>query len=128
MENPEISPEALAALSAFVSPPTSRSDVNAQIQHLVSLSKKNGYVSIQNINDVIPDCATDPELIEFIMNTLDGLDIKLDGVASGVKDVTSDVKNVASDVKDVLRTASKAATKAAVAKAEQRERDAALTL
>ena len=77
MENPEISPEALAALSAFVSPPASRSDVNAQIQHLVSLSKKNGYVSIQNINDVIPDCATDPELIEFIMNTLDGLDIKL---------------------------------------------------
>ena len=77
MENPEISPEAPAALSAFVSPPPARSDVNAQIQHLVSLSKKNGYVSIQNINDVIPDCATDPELIEFIMNTLDGLDIKL---------------------------------------------------
>jgi RNA polymerase primary sigma factor len=77
MENPEITPEALAALSAFVSPPPSRSDVNAQIQHLVCLSKKNGYVSIQNINDVIPDSAIDPELIEFIMNTLDGLDIKL---------------------------------------------------
>ena len=77
MENPEISPEALAALSAFVSPPPSRSDVNAQIQHLVCLSKKNGYVSVQDINEVIPDSATDPELIEFIMNTLDGLDIKL---------------------------------------------------
>ena len=77
MENPEISPEALAALSAFVSPPASRSDVNAQIQHLVSLSKKNGYVTVQNINAVIPDSATDPELIEFIMNTLDSLDIKL---------------------------------------------------
>ena len=77
MENPEITPEALAALSAFVSPPPSRSDVNAQIQHLVCLSKKNGYVSVQDINEVIPDSATDPELIEFIMNTLDGLDIKL---------------------------------------------------
>ena len=77
MENPEITPEALAALSAFVSPPPSRSDVNAQIQHLICLSKKNGYVSVQDINEVIPDSATDPELIEFIMNTLDGLDIKL---------------------------------------------------
>lgn len=77
MENPEISPEALAALSAFVSPPPARSDVNGGIQHLVSLSKKNGYVSIRDINDVIPDSAVDPELIEFIMNTLDGLDIKL---------------------------------------------------
>ena len=77
MENPEITPEALAAQSPSVSPPPSRSDVNAQIQHLVCLSKKNGYVSVQDINEVIPDSATDPELIEFIMNTLDGLDIKL---------------------------------------------------
>ena len=77
MENPEITPEALAALSAFVSPPPARSDVNGGIQHLVSLSKRQGYVSIRDINDVIPDSAIDPELIEFIMNTLDGLDIKL---------------------------------------------------
>ena len=77
MENPEISPEALAALSAFVSPPSARSDVNVKIQYLVGLSKKNGYVSVQDINEVIPDSATDPELIEFIMNTLDGLDVKL---------------------------------------------------
>ena len=77
MENPEISPEALAALSAFVSPHSARSDVNVKIQYLVGLSKRQGYVSIRDINDVIPDSAIDPELIEFIMNTLDGLDIKL---------------------------------------------------
>ncbi|MEI7652178.1 MAG: sigma-70 family RNA polymerase sigma factor [Verrucomicrobiota bacterium] len=77
MENPEITPEALAALSAFVSLPPARSDVNVKIQHLVSLSKRQGYVTVQNINEVIPDSAIDPELIEFIMNTLDGLDIKL---------------------------------------------------
>ena len=77
MENPEITPEMLAALSAFVSPPPAQSDVNAQIQHLVSLSKRQGYVSIRDINDVIPDSAINPELIEFIMNTLDSLDIKL---------------------------------------------------
>jgi RNA polymerase primary sigma factor len=77
MENPEITPEALAAMSPSVSLTQARPEVNEQIQHLISLSKKNGYVSVQNINDVIPDSATDPELIEFIMNTLDGLDIKL---------------------------------------------------
>jgi RNA polymerase primary sigma factor len=77
MENPEITPEALAALSESVSLTQAHPEVNEQIPHLISLSKKNGYVSVQNINDVIPDSATDPELIEFIMNTLDGLDIKL---------------------------------------------------
>jgi RNA polymerase primary sigma factor len=48
-----------------------------KVQQLVSLSKKNGYVTVQNINEVIPDSATDPELIENIMNILDNLDIKL---------------------------------------------------
>ena len=51
--------------------------VNEKVQQLVSLSKKNGYVTVQNINEVIPDSATDPELIENIMNILDNLDIKL---------------------------------------------------
>jgi RNA polymerase primary sigma factor len=52
-------------------------DVNRKIQVLVGLSKKNGFVTVQNINEVIPDCATDPELIENVMNILDNLDIKL---------------------------------------------------
>ena len=51
--------------------------VNEKVQQLVSLSKKNGFVTVQNINEVIPDSATDPELIENIMNILDNLDIKL---------------------------------------------------
>ncbi|MEY3548703.1 MAG: polymerase sigma factor RpoD [Verrucomicrobiota bacterium] len=52
-------------------------EINAKVQLLVSLSKKNGFVTVQNINEVIPDSATDPELIENIMNILDNLDIKL---------------------------------------------------
>jgi len=52
-------------------------DINEKVQQLVSLSKKNGYVTVQNINEIIPDSATDPELIENIMNILDNLDIKL---------------------------------------------------
>jgi RNA polymerase primary sigma factor len=51
--------------------------INLKVQQLVSLSKKNGYVTVQNINEIIPDSATDPELIENIMNILDNLDIKL---------------------------------------------------
>jgi RNA polymerase primary sigma factor len=88
MENPEITPEALAAQTPSVSLPQAGPDVNEKIQRLVGLSKRQGYVSIRDINDVIPDCATDPELIEFIMNTLDGLDIKLideDEVATSPK-------------------------------------------
>jgi RNA polymerase primary sigma factor len=57
--------------------PAVRPDINEKVQQLVSLSKKNGYVTVQNINEVIPDSATDPELIENIMNILDNLDIKL---------------------------------------------------
>ena len=54
-----------------------RPDINEKVQQLVGLSKKNGYVTVQNISEVIPDSATDPELIENIMNILDNLDIKL---------------------------------------------------
>ena len=57
--------------------PSVTKDVNEKVQQLVVLSKKNGYVTVQNINEVIPDSATDPELIENIMNILDNLEIKL---------------------------------------------------
>ncbi len=60
-----------------VTNPVVSRDINEKVQQLVSLSKKNGYVTVQNINEIIPDSATDPELIENIMNILDNLDIKL---------------------------------------------------
>ena len=77
MENSEISPEALAALSPSFSLRSSRPGFNEEIQRLVGLSKRQGFVTVQDINEIIPDCATDPVLIEFIMDTLDGLEIKL---------------------------------------------------
>ncbi len=60
-----------------ITSPVVSKDINEKVQILVSLSKTNGYVTVQNINEVIPDSATDPELIENIMNILDNLDIKL---------------------------------------------------
>ena len=104
MENSEITPEALAALAPSVSLPPARPDVNEKIQHLVCLSKKNGYVSVQDINEIIPDSATDPELIEFIMITLDGLDIKLlddDEVEEHRKKVADAVEQVGPRVDNV---------------------------
>jgi RNA polymerase primary sigma factor len=68
--------KAAAPAKPVTNPVVSR-DINEKVQQLVSLSKKNGYVTVQNINEIIPDSATDPELIENIMNILDNLDIKL---------------------------------------------------
>ena len=51
--------------------------INEKLQILVHLSRQQGYVTVQNINQVIPDSATNPELIENVMNILDNLDIKL---------------------------------------------------
>jgi len=77
MENPDITPEALAALSQSVSLSPSRPEVNEQIPHLISLSKQQGFVTIQDINQAIPESLIDAELIEKVMNLLDGLDITL---------------------------------------------------
>jgi len=68
--------KAAAPVKPITNPVVSR-DINEKVQQLVSLSKKNGFVTVQNINEIIPDSATDPELIENIMNILDNLDIKL---------------------------------------------------
>ena len=69
-------PKPVVPAKPITNPVVSR-DINEKVQQLVSLSKKNGYVTVQNINEIIPDSATDPELIENIMNILDNLDIKL---------------------------------------------------
>jgi len=84
-----------------LSTPIVTKDVNEKVQQLVSLSKKNGYVTVQNINEVIPDSATDPELIENIMNILDNLDIKLldeDEVEAFIKKVEDSEEEAARTV------------------------------
>jgi RNA polymerase primary sigma factor len=62
-----------ASVSSYVMP----FGINAKVQELVHLSRQQGYVTVQNINELIPDSSTDAELIENIMNILDNLDIKL---------------------------------------------------
>jgi RNA polymerase primary sigma factor len=74
---PDSKTPASAKVAKVLPTPQVRPDINVKVQQLVSLSKMNGYVTVQNINEIIPDSATDPELIENIMNILDNLDIKL---------------------------------------------------
>jgi hypothetical protein len=75
MENDNIPVGEITGESDSVSPVSA--GLNEKVQKLVSLSKKKGYVTVQDINELIPDSANDPELIENIMNILDDLEIKL---------------------------------------------------
>ena len=47
--------------------------LNDKVQQLVGLSLKCGYVTVQQISHFIPDSATDPEVVENVMNILDSL-------------------------------------------------------
>lgn len=66
-----------AKLEAFLAKSTLGSAAKETLKVLVLLSEKNGFVTVQNIDELIPDSHPDPDLIEEIMNILDSLDIKL---------------------------------------------------
>ncbi len=77
MESPNLNPMEFDVLHQPMVTPLPRPDVNEQIPKLVALSKRHGFVTVQDINLAIPDSLTEPELIEKVMNILDSLDIKL---------------------------------------------------
>ena len=66
-----------ATLDAMLAKSAMGSKMKESVKALVLLSEKNGFVTVQNIDDLIPDSQTDPDLIEQTMNILDALDIKL---------------------------------------------------
>lgn len=66
-----------AKLEAFLAKSTLGSAAKEKVRALVLLSAEHGFVTVQNIYELIPDSQTDPDLIEEIMNILDSLDIKL---------------------------------------------------
>ncbi len=75
MDNDNIPEGDVSGENAVPSPDSHR--FNEKINQLVSLAKLNGFVTVQNISEVIPECLEDPILIENIMNILDNLEIKL---------------------------------------------------
>lgn len=67
----------MAKLEAFLAKSAMGSSAKETVRALVLLSAEHGFVTVQNIDELIPDSQTDPDLIEEIMNILDSLDIKL---------------------------------------------------
>ena len=51
--------------------------LNEKIGVLVRLSKEKGFITIQDINQVVPESANLPESIESIMNILDNLKVQI---------------------------------------------------
>ena len=77
MENDNISSGESEILGGLDSAPVRRPDTNEKVQQLIDRSKEKGFVTVQDINEVVPDAAADPIVVENIMDILDNLDIKL---------------------------------------------------
>lgn len=77
MENDNISSAEGEILGGLDPAPVPRPDTNEKVQQLINRSKEKGFVTVQDINEVVPDAAADPIVVENIMDILDNLDIKL---------------------------------------------------
>jgi RNA polymerase primary sigma factor len=71
-----------AATRAAVEAATSESSaknlrLNEKIRHLIRLSKEQGYITVQNINESLPESVNNPEEIENVINILENLEIDI---------------------------------------------------
>lgn len=51
--------------------------INEKIRQLISLSKEQGYLTVQNINVALPDKVSNPEEIENVISILENLEIDI---------------------------------------------------
>ena len=51
--------------------------LNEKIRHLIRLSKEQGYITVQNINEALPESVNNPEEIENVINILENLEIDI---------------------------------------------------
>ncbi|HTB62169.1 MAG TPA: RNA polymerase sigma factor RpoD [Opitutales bacterium] len=68
-----------AAIEAATADPTSPKNIrlNEKIRHLIRLSKEQGYITVQNINEALPEKVNNPEEIENVINILENLEIDI---------------------------------------------------
>jgi RNA polymerase primary sigma factor len=68
-----------AAIEAATADPTSPKNLrlNEKIRHLIRLSKEQGYITVQNINEALPEKVNNPEEIENVINILENLEIDI---------------------------------------------------
>jgi len=76
---PSMSEVTRAALEAATADPTSPKNLrlNEKIRHLIRLSKEQGYITVQNINESLPEKVNNPEEIENVINILENLEIDI---------------------------------------------------
>lgn len=51
--------------------------LNSKIRHLISTAKQQGYLTVQNINEELPDSVNNPEEIENVISILENLEIDI---------------------------------------------------
>jgi RNA polymerase primary sigma factor len=73
----DIDPQTLAALAQALTTPQSGRDFNEPVRRLLSLSKQHGFVTVQQVSELIPESAHDQELIGNLLNILEKLKIQL---------------------------------------------------
>jgi Sigma-70 factor, region 1.1 len=61
MENDNISSGESEILGGLDSAPVRRPDTNEKVQQLIDRSKEKGFVTVQDINEVVPDAAAGAE-------------------------------------------------------------------
>ena len=68
---------ALAAAAASIEIPVGSSNINEKIRFLIRLSKEQGYLTFDDINDALPESVDNPEDIENVISILQNLEIDI---------------------------------------------------
>jgi RNA polymerase primary sigma factor len=80
----------------------SSGDVHSRIQSLIRLAREQGYVSLQDINNILPETVTNAQEIENVMNILENLDIEILDA--------DEIEQYQSKIQDELKEPSKSAS------------------
>ncbi|MGF1448781.1 MAG: RNA polymerase sigma factor RpoD [Opitutales bacterium] len=73
----KVSPSTKSASAELKGDAVAQGKLNEKIRHLIRLAKEQGYLTVQNINQELPESVNHPEEIENIVNILENLEIDI---------------------------------------------------
>jgi len=76
-EGPPPAAPAAAGAPAGVEGPAGNASINEKIRYLIRLSKEQGYLTFDDINDALPESVDNPEDIENVISILQNLEIDI---------------------------------------------------
>ena len=76
-DGPAVPPPAVAATGIAIEIPAGSSNINEKIRFLIRLSKEQGYLTFDDINDALPESVDNPEDIENVISILQNLEIDI---------------------------------------------------